>query len=75
MNIADHYLARAAEFHAKAQSERNPGRRSQLEALERDHLRLTAQAEHTPTDIRGSAFEFNEQIPGTWFKFQDGRPE
>ena len=47
---ADHYRARAAEFHAKARSERSPGRRSQLEALERDYLRLAAQAELTPTD-------------------------
>jgi len=45
MNIAAYYRARAAEFHAKAQSERSPGRRSQLETLERDYLRLAAQAE------------------------------
>ena len=82
MNVAEHYRTRAAEFHAEARLERSRGRRSQLETLARDYLRLAAQAQYTSSiDIMAESekktprrlYSMN-RFRGLEFDFQDGRP-
>ena len=82
MNVAEHYRTRAAEFHANAQSERSRGRRSQLETLARDYLRLAIQAQYTsPTDITAESDKKTQlrlysmnRFRALEFNFQDWRP-
>ena len=45
MNKRDHYLTRAAEFHARARNEYDGMTRHDYESLERQYLRLAEQAE------------------------------
>ncbi|HVG50363.1 MAG TPA: hypothetical protein VM867_01885 [Xanthobacteraceae bacterium] len=45
MNEAAHYRIKAAEFHAKAQTETNPKHKAQFESLAVSYIRLSEQAE------------------------------